>query len=191
LRQRAYSALENLSNSIFGKPVKKPIADEPAQPQITALQAITAGGDLARGESLIPNFRNYSYQDNTKEYLHRYRIFSPEQYMSQLTFLNKYLYGLHALGVRVIVVAMPSLPAHRKLLHPIFWSQFKQVLAHTCTVDGAEWHDLTDDPRFTQRLYLDNVHLNQDGGMLLVDMLSDWLINKPEPASQANLQLKK
>jgi hypothetical protein len=179
VRERAYTALESLSASMFGKPAKQPTSEESGRPPITALQAITSGGDLSKGDAIIPNFRNYSYQDNTKEYLHRYRTFSPEQYIAQLTFLNKFLFGLHARGVRVLVVAMPSLPAHRKLLHPVFWTQFKQVLAQACTTDGAEWHDLTDDTRFSQRLYLDNVHLNQDGGMLLVDMLSDWLINPP------------
>jgi hypothetical protein len=184
LRERAYLALAHLSESVFGKRVQKPPSDPVGRPQITALQAITSGGDMSKGEALIPNFRNYSYQDNTKEYLHRYRTFSPQQYISQLTFLHKYLFGMHALGVRVIVVAMPSLPAHRKLLNPIFWTQFKQQLSKTCTTDGAEWHDLTDNTRFPQRFYLDNVHLNQDGGVLLIDMLTDWLINGTSAGAQ-------
>jgi hypothetical protein len=189
MRDKAYASLSRLSAACLGKSAPKSPSDQIQRPQVTALQAITSGGDLGRGEAIIPNFRNYSYQDNTKEYLHRYRTLSAEQYIAQLTFLNKFLCHLHQMGARVIVVGMPSLPAHRKLLNPLFWGQYKQLLAQTSAKAGAEWHDLTDDTRFPQRFYLDNVHLNQDGGTFLVDILTEWLVklpgtnrpNKPSP----------
>jgi len=179
LRDKAYGLLDQLSAKIFARAPVKAVPQKVKTPEAAALQAITSGGDLRRGEAIIPDFKNYSYADNSKEYLHRYRVFLPEEYIAQLTFLNRYLCSLHGMGVRVLVVGMPSLPAHRKLLHPQFWKQYKQIMAQTCAKDGAEWHDLTDDTRFVQRDYLDNVHLNQDGGIRLVNILTDWIMTLP------------
>jgi hypothetical protein len=135
----------------------------------------TCNGDMSRGDGIVRPTKIHLFADNSGEYVHRYRNPSAELYNSQLSFFCKYLIGLRLLGTRVVVVGMPSLAKNRMLLSPSFWQSFKETISSQCTTFGAEWLDLTEDKRFKSSMFLDNVHLNQDGGLLLTDVLSDWI----------------
>jgi hypothetical protein len=169
----------SLTANSNGTALPTPVATNEAAASPNVLKAICTNSDfIGRRDFVVKPVHTHSYVDNSGEYVHRYFKVSTRQYVEQMTFFCQYVAGLRAMGTRVIVIGMPSLAKNRILLPDSFWTKFKEIMATDCRHVGAEWYDLTDDTRFSdQSLYLDNVHLNQDGGLLLTKILAGCLVD--------------
>lgn len=140
----------------------------------TILQVFLGGGnDIRKGEWLIPYPLPFGFQDNTREYLNRYKNPYTALYPREKKFFNAFLEKLQHEDIKVLVVSMPATITNRSILPEKFWYNFKEYLKGTCTRYGAEYIDLADDFRFVATDYLDTVHLNAIGGAKLFQIISE------------------
>lgn len=124
------------------------------------------------------------FEDNTNEYVKRYKNPDPPIYASQKVFFTNLLAYLKEKDIPVLVVGMPSLWPNRDLLPPAFWSEFKKRVVADCTKYGADWMDLSElDDRFTSADYLDLVHLNSLGGSKLLEDIVGKIDKTPRLAA--------
>lgn len=124
-----------------------------------------------------------AFKDNTQEYRVRYKDSNPAIYPNQKKFFESYLAYLKQENIKVLVVGMPSLWPNRALLPDKFWNDFRGYLASTSTVYGAQFLDISADPRFDSKDYLDTVHLNSTGGNRLVNIITDAIAKNDNLAS--------
>lgn len=159
------------------------------------LQAIAGATDEpAKGESIICPVALHGFLDNTREYQRRYHDPSSPNYKNQDVFFREYLHFLNSIGSQVFVVGMPVLIANRKLLPKEFWNHYRKQMQDECASFGASWVDLSEDSSFSRSDFLDNVHLNADGGRLLLKRIASLIstnsqclrILKPANLASAN-----
>lgn len=135
--------------------------------------------DVKKGEILLSPMITPYFIDNTMEYKHRYRDTSARTYARQKQFFKAYLDTLTSMGIKTLVVGMPSLPTNRSLLPNQFWSDYRTWLTHECNQRGAVWFDLSEDPAFKQDYFLDTVHLNPFGARILIQKIAALLLTNP------------
>ena len=163
------------------------VSDANSTPRQTAannaLAAVLGGGEALPNKWLVPANIPPMWVDNSKEYLRRFKDPHPPVYKSELAFFDHFLSEMHARGIKVLVVAMPSLPMNRQLLPESFWTEFRRRLSTDSAQHGAQWMDLTNDPSFAKADYLDTVHLNAGGGAKLFHKLSERINSDPNLAA--------
>jgi hypothetical protein len=157
-------------------PTRSVFADRPLKVSGTAANMLHAiygsAGDAKLGENIIVPVLIPGFYDNTKEYRARYKELDTPTYRIQQQFFESLLGYLNSIGTRVIVVEMPTSPLNQALLPEQFWSQYKNWITQQCTKHGALWADLSNDPAFQKKVFLDTVHLNACGGSLLMHKLA-------------------
>lgn len=157
---------------------------ESAEQNSDALKAIYGTQTAVRpGEWRVVACSWGAFKDNTEEYRVRYKNSKPAIYDGQKKFFEEYLSYLKDQDIKVLVVGMPSLWPNRALLPDNFWSDFRAYLSNTTTAYGASFVDLTADPRFDSKDYLDTVHLNSSGGRKLVTFITDAVSSNKKLAS--------
>lgn len=145
------------------------------------LKGIFSQGDQVKpGEWKIPANIPYLFEDNTKEYLHRYASCNPPIYASELLFFQDFLKLMQDSQIKVLVVGMPSLAQNRSLLPNTFWTAWRANVKATSKQNGADFIDLTDSPNFALDDYLDTVHLAASGGKKFFAALTDTIAQKPD-----------
>lgn len=149
----------------------------PAKPESgnsDVLKAIYGNqGEVRPGEWRVVACSWGAFKDNTEEYRVRYKNPNTPLYENQKKFFEAYLSYLKQENIKVLIVGMPSLWPNRALLPDKFWNDFRQYLASTSTKYGAEFIDVSADPRFDSKDYLDTVHLNSVGGKRLVSAVTE------------------
>jgi hypothetical protein len=148
------------------------------------LAAISGAGDAIPGAWPVPANIPNVWVDNTREYKNRYHNGHPELYDVEMKYFQAFLSAMDQSGVRVVVVAMPSLPMNRALLSLNFWREFKETLSANCKTYNACWLDLSDSSEFEKSDYLDTVHLNARGGLKLFPRIAAYTTTTPIVASQ-------
>ncbi|HEY9786245.1 MAG TPA: hypothetical protein V6D17_12630 [Candidatus Obscuribacterales bacterium] len=113
------------------------------------------------------------YHDNTPEYMRRYRNPNPPILAKQIRFFHAFLQSMQAKDIRVLVVGMPLRPQNRDLLPSLFWTNYRAMLASACNQYGAKYVDLSDSSDFTQKDFVDTVHVKTSGGYKLVRKFTD------------------
>ncbi len=153
-----------------------------SQPLATqVLQAISgSAGDIRQGTWRVPAKPPFSFVDNSREYVRRYKRPNPPCLAGQKAYFQALLSYLKAQDIKVIVVGMPSLESNRHILPASFWTNFKQYLREQTVASGASFVDLFDDQRFVITDYLDTVHLNRFGGAKLISAIAGELNNRPD-----------
>jgi hypothetical protein len=145
------------------------------------LKGIFSQGDQVKpGEWKIPANIPYLFEDNTKEYLHRYANCNPPIYASELLFFQDFLKLMHDRQIKVLVVGMPSLPPNRSLLPATFWTIWRANVKGAAKQYGYNFVDLTDSPAFALDDYLDTVHLAASGGKKFFATVSDTIATTPD-----------
>jgi hypothetical protein len=139
-----------------------------------------SSNDVKQGAFLVKPMIVPGFYDNSKEYLHRWRNWNVPAYGIQKQFFDAYLTNLGQLGIKTVVVGMPCTVQNRRLLPGTFWSEYRSWLSQECLAHGAIWFDLSEDPTFSQKHFLDTVHVNAFGARLLVQKIASLLITNPE-----------
>jgi len=152
----------------------------------SVMQVFLGGGtDIRKGEWLIPYPMPYGFQDNTPEYINRYKNPKTALYPREKRYFNAFLSKLKDENIKVLVVNMPATLPNRSLLPDAFWHEFKTYLSSTCTKYGADYIDLSDDFRFIVTDYLDTVHLNASGGTRLFNIIASKIGSSPALSAAA------
>ncbi len=153
-----------------------------SQPLATqVLQAISgSAGDIRQGTWRVPAQPPFSFVDNSREYLRRYKRTNPPCLTGQKAYFHALLAYLKAQDIKVIVVGMPSMESNRHILPASFWTTFKQYLHDETVASGASFVDLFGDQRFVITDYLDTVHLNRFGGAKLISAIAGELNKRPD-----------
>lgn len=131
------------------------------------------------GIVIVPPVVLDGFEDNSAEYIKRYRNPFSQRYSTQMSFFNELLSWLHETDIKVLVVSMPTLPENRALLPDAFWQDYRNRLKVACSSNAATFVDLSDNPAFAKKDYVDTVHLNWRGGVKVVDMISDAVADAP------------
>jgi hypothetical protein len=139
-----------------------------------------SASDVKQGAFLVSPMIITGFYDNTKEYQHRWRNWNVPAYGIQKKFFDAYLTTLSQLGIKTVVVGMPCTSLNRKLLPKTFWSEYRDWLTRECQTHGAIWFDLSEDPTFTKKHFLDTVHVNAFGARLLVQKIASLILTNPE-----------
>jgi len=152
----------------------------PHKVQNQPLQGILTTDEVRPGEWLIPpQVAGWPFMDNTKEYLRRYHTAKPPIYQQEMAFFTAFLRDAAEERIPVLVVGMPSLTMNRTLLPEAFWAEFRGTMATLCRENKAKWVDISANPDFGRRDYLDTVHLNAAGGEKLFDKIAAAILDDP------------
>ncbi|MBS1952740.1 MAG: hypothetical protein JST89_00995 [Cyanobacteria bacterium SZAS-4] len=152
------------------------------------LRAVLGSADEVRlNEWLIPaSIPAWIFEDNTKEYLNRFRNCRPPLYKAEKAFFDAFLANMDAQHIPVLVVGMPSLAANRTILPNDFWTEFRGDVAGMCKSHNAKWVDHTDNPSFVLENYLDTVHLNASGGTKIFAEMAKAIVADPKLVAVVN-----
>ncbi len=180
--QRIHDALEIAAKNYQQEAPQKMAVLPRASEHKQLLRAVLGSVDEVRlNEWLIPaTIPAWIFEDNTKEYLNRFRNCRPPIYKAQKAFFNSFLADMDAEHIPVLVVGMPSLNANRTILPNDFWTEFRGNIASMCQEHHAKWVDVTDNPNFVLTDYLDTVHLNASGGKKIFSEIAKAISANPE-----------
>jgi hypothetical protein len=180
--ERIHDAVEVAAKNYQQQAPQKMAAIPRASEHRSLLRAVLGSADEVRlNEWLIPaTIPAWIFEDNTKEYLNRFRNCRPPIYTAQKAFFNAFLADMDAQHIPVLVVGMPSLAANRTILPNDFWVEFRGTIANMCQEHHATWVDHTDNPNFVLTDYLDTVHLNASGGKKIFSEIAKALTADPK-----------
>jgi lysophospholipase L1-like esterase len=165
---------EDLTNKELGtQTTGQKIVEHKSRALLRTVYAST--DEPAVGENIIYPVSLHGFIDNTREYARRYHDPAAPNYKQQNRFFKEYLSLLKSFGTQVVVLSMPALPANRCLLPEWFWREYRQQMKTECACYGATWVDLSSDKSFDKADFLDNVHLNADGGRLLIEHIAELI----------------
>ncbi|MBS2001968.1 MAG: hypothetical protein U0103_21930 [Candidatus Obscuribacterales bacterium] len=186
--ERIHDALDQWAKNYQNEAPTQMTAIPKASEHKSLLRAVLGSADEVRlNEWLIPEtIPAWIFEDNTKEYLNRFKNCRPPLYKSEKAFFNAFLANMDAQHIPVLVVGMPSLPANRTILPNDFWTEFRGDVAGMCKTHNAIWVDHTDDPQFELPDYLDTVHLNAKGGKKIFAEMAKAITADPELLSVVN-----
>ncbi len=186
--ERIHEALDAAAKKYQQEAPTKMTAIPKASEHKTLLRAVLGSVDEVRlNEWLIPaTIPAWIFEDNTKEYLNRFRNCRPPIYKAEKAFFNEFLANMDALHIPVLVVGMPSLAANRTILPNEFWTEFRSDVGFMCKTHNAKWVDHTDNPNFVLTDYLDTVHLNASGGKKIFGEIAKAITAYPELVTVVN-----
>jgi len=186
--ERIHEALDAAAKSYQQEAPTKMTAIPKASEHKSLLRAVLGSVDEVRlNEWLIPaTIPAWIFEDNTKEYLNRFRHCRPPIYKAEKAFFNAFLADMDAAHIPVLVVGMPSLAANRTILPNDFWTEFRGDVAGMCKSHNAKWVDNTDNPNFVLTDYLDTVHLNASGGTKIFSEIAKAITADPELVAVVN-----
>jgi hypothetical protein len=145
----------------------------------TALAAIMGGGEAVPGKWRVPAVIPPMWQDNTKEYVRRFKNPKPGVYTAEKAFFAQFLAKMERDDIKVLVVGMPSLPMNRALLPDSFWNEFRASIGTMAHLHGAQFLDLTASNEFGKEDFLDTVHLDASGGEKLFAAIAKSIETEP------------
>lgn len=180
--ERIHDTIDQLAKNYQNEAPTQMTAIPKASEHKSLLRAVLGSADEVRlNEWLIPEtIPAWIFEDNTKEYLARFRNCRPPLYESEKAFFKAFLANMDAQHIPVLVVGMPSLAANRTILPNDFWTQFRGDVAAMCKTHNARWVDHTGDPQFELPDYLDTVHLNAKGGKKIFAEIAKAITEDPE-----------
>lgn len=110
--------------------------------------------------------------DNAQEYRTRYIPFRPKSFNRQLQYYEKFLDYVDALKVKVLLVNMPLTSSNISLMPPGIYSLYLNRIKRIARNHSAQFYDFNDGNLFSEKDFLDPVHLNGKGGEKFVQILS-------------------
>jgi hypothetical protein len=171
--------LKNVSQSISWSALlqKLPLPAAPVQHEqkdVGWLFSVNADSDLMHPYMCmtLPKMPN-DFKDNTLEYSKRYHNCNPPIYRKELGFLNELLEYAKDEQIKVLVVGMPLTAMNRALLPQVFWTNYRVAIQTACAQHQAKLLDLSQAEGFGAGDFIDTVHLSQDGGVKLVDKITE------------------
>jgi hypothetical protein len=175
-----YLAVQAKLHQPNGKSMALNALNDRAETQPRMLRGIYASAsDVKQSEIFVTPTIVQGFYDNTPEYQRRYRNLTPPAYKIQQKFFHAYLDNLSSLGIKTVVVGMPCTKLNRQLLPEQFWSEYRAWLTSECSGHRAIWFDLSDDPAFPRKYFLDTVHVNAFGARVLVQKIAALLMTDP------------
>jgi hypothetical protein len=135
--------------------------------------------EIAEGECLfypvIAHDAN-RFNDNLGEYKQRYGVLNWNTFLVQLNFLAKLLDTARAQHINAVIVAMPITSVNRRLIPEFTWQAYKSSLRVITISKAARFVDLESSDQFCDDDFGDTVHLNTIGGIKLVQVLVEQLL---------------
>ena len=116
------------------------------------------------------------FTKNLDEYRQRYHRVNWDIFTCQTKFFLDFLKLTSATKVKILIAAMPITSVNRQLLPDYVYTAYKQnlrVLSKSC---GADFIDLDDGGCFSDKDFVDTVHLNAAGGSKFLGLLSRYVI---------------
>ena len=149
----------------------------------TAGGAFTAvaepGADITRR---LTGFARERWVSSIKEYRSRYKGIGDRDITVQMDSLDRVLALCQKRGIKVVLVNLPLTKANRELMPDNFYQRFSQQVAAAAQKHKSDvsYFDLSLDQRFTDYDFWDTVHMNQLGGVKMLEIVT--------PALRADLQ---
>ncbi|HEY9713210.1 MAG TPA: hypothetical protein V6C72_07055, partial [Chroococcales cyanobacterium] len=121
-------------------------------------------------------------------YLASYNPFRETLYRSQRRFLTDFLQTCRARNTRVMLVNMPMRSDVYGLMPPDFYTGYLNDIQSLAAANQALFVDLHKNPEFHDKDFVDQVHLNGEGGCKFVRQVARAIVDRealqPGPATQ-------
>lgn len=118
---------------------------------------------LFKLQPLPPRFQSF--------YVPRYKNIQIDKMTEQSRFLQKLIETCAERKIKLLLINMPLSASNRRLLPEGVYQQFNQNLATLAAANRLPLLDLSSSAQFTEKDYIDGVHLNRYGGAKLVKEL--------------------
>lgn len=128
---------------------------------------LLAAKEVHRGLFLIPPNYPLPFQDNSREYKHRYKTNNDRLFNSQKVFLDKLLALTDKEGIRTILVNMPLTEMNMKIMPAGSYEKYRSCLTEIATRHNTPLIDLNRSNIFALADFKDSAHMNGAGGKKL------------------------
>ncbi|MBU6450579.1 MAG: hypothetical protein KGS72_02290 [Cyanobacteria bacterium REEB67] len=143
--------------------------------------AAEPGADITRR---LTGFARERWVSSLREYRSRYKGIGDRDISVQMDCLERVLALCHERGIKVVLVNLPLTRANRELMPENFYERFSGQVAAAASryKQDVSYFDLSLDKRFTDYDFWDTVHMNQLGGVKMMQIVA--------PALKADLAVK-
>jgi len=139
--------------------------------------------EVEEGMFIVKTHQPYSFENNSKEYIKRYRSPNQPLFEIQKQFLEKTLSFCSQENIAVLVINMPLTKQNIALIPKGSYQQYVSTLAHTCQQWNCSFVDLNQGSNFPTSTFYDTSHMNATGGKKLVDIIVNCITNNNRLAS--------
>lgn len=150
-----------------------------AEADPTRNQPSNLRSEVEEGMFIVQSKQPYSFEDNSKEYVKRYRSANDQMFKTQEFFFDKLVSELKQNGIEVVVVAMPVTELNHKLMPAGTYDRFIATLKNTSAKYSCSFLDLDSAGKFQLTDYYDTSHMNGAGGKKLVDSVAEAIYTQP------------
>jgi hypothetical protein len=138
--------------------------------------------------------KDMSFNDNTAEYMARYKKPDIHTFRTQMYFLRKMAEYCHRERIELVLVNMPIMRFNIAMLPPGVYGKYLEVLRQFAWNHNIIYYDLCDFAKYPREDFHDTVHLSHLGARKFFDTLIGRLNHDPRAAtalSLSGLQLEK
>ncbi len=145
-----------------------------------SLQAVIQGNlaeDNKPGRWLVSPYNPAApvFKNNLPEYRHRYSLFRPKVYQTQIAFFERFLSCCHSKGINVVLINMPLTPENVAILPTGLYQRYLADVSSLSHRYQAKLLDLNQSGLFTHSDFADTVHVNGLGAQRLLNLVADNL----------------
>ena len=127
--------------------------------------------EVEEGMFIVKSHQAASFEDNSSEYIKRYRNGNSSLFAIQTKFLDKLLTLAQSRNIKVVIVNMPLTPRNMSLMPPGYYQKYVATLSNETSKFGCLMVNLNDPSKFTKFDFYDTSHMNGQGGKKLADAI--------------------
>jgi hypothetical protein len=131
--------------------------------------------EVEEGMFIVKTHQAYSFEDNSQEYIKRYRNGNSSLFAIQTKFLDKLMMLAQSENIKVVIVNMPLTPTNMSLMPPGYYQKYLATLNTEAGRYGAPLIDLNGNKTFVMPDFYDTSHMNSQGGKKLADAIISTL----------------
>jgi hypothetical protein len=130
--------------------------------------------NLEIGDRLVPPCKAAPERlvDNTTEYRARYNPFKPQSFALQLKYCDNFLSYADKLRIKVLFVNMPITSTNMALMPEGVYKLYLNNIKQLAQNHAATFYDFNKESLFSEKDFVDSVHLNGIGGKHFVEILA-------------------
>lgn len=139
--------------------------------------------EVEEGVFIVKSHSPYSWEDNSAEYIKRYRVKHAEMFGIQAKFLVLLLDYCQAQNIAVLMVNMPITAQNMALMPAGQYGRYVALLKQTAAAKNCSFVDLNGSGTFQKTDFYDTSHMNATGGKKLLDSIAQAMIENKSLAS--------
>ncbi len=135
---------------------------------------------------IVKTHQPYSWEDNSKEYIKRYRMKNTGMFDIQAKFLSQLLAYCKAQNIAVLIVNMPLTPKNMALMPAGYYNHYLSKLKESAVANDSPLVDLNSRSDFKETDFYDTSHMNATGGKKLLDRIAETIASNTTLSAAIN-----